>query len=187
MKRVVSSIVTGCVIILILAACSTTIKHNLEYYPNDQVKEQWTESKDSSGVFVRHGKYLSWHQNGQERTVGEYSLGGKVGLWTTKDPNGRLAEWEEYENGERHGLSVSYHANRNKKHEGKYVRGKREGVWRCWQENGMLKEDGSYVEGERHGMWVSWSQSGQKTEETMYQQGVAGSDMSQLKQCKPGS
>ena len=140
---------------ILLISCSGTMRQRQEFFPGKQPKEMWSEAKDSTGNYVRQGRCMSWHENGQEKTAGEYHNGLKAGAWTTKDAQGRLVEWCEYENSELHGLSVSYYPNKNKRQEGKYVHGKREGVWRQWFENGSLKEDGAYINNRQHCIWTS--------------------------------
>ena len=166
MKRLWNPVAIACCVMLILAACSVTIRQKKGYYSNKQTKEQWTEIKDTTGSYVRHGAYLSWYESGRQRTAGEYRHGRETGLWTTKYESGLLMEWHEYQDGDLHGLSVSYYPNRYKKHEGRYVRGEREGQWRSWHENGMLKEEGTYHNGERHGAWITWLPTGQKKQES---------------------
>lgn len=161
-----------CLAILVLTTCSSAVLHKTELYPNKQARESWTEVKESSGEYVRHGAYQSWHANGQQRTVGNYDHGQKVGLWTTKSEQGQLIEWQDYENGLEHGLYVSYHATKNKKCEGRYARGKREGSWRWWYADAMLREIGDYTDGLKQGEWLLYSEVGQKKREASYLDGV---------------
>ena len=161
-----------CLTILLLTACSAAVLHKTESYPNKQTHESWTEIKDSSGAYIRHGAYQSWHDNGAQQTAGHYENGQKVGLWTTKNEQGQLAEWQDYENGLEHGLYVSYHLTKNKKCEGCYVGGKRDGSWRWWYADGMLMETGDYTDGLEQGEWLLYSEVGQKKREASYLDGV---------------
>lgn len=172
MKRTWNITPTACCVMLILLACSATIRQKEEHYSNKQVREQWTEARDTTGTYVRHGKYYSWHKGGQQHMVGEYSYGARVGLWTSKDESGRLTEWQEYSDGELHGLSVSYYPNREKEHEGKYVHDRREGLWRSWHENGIIREEGSYLDGKEEGRWITWFPTGQKRQELNFKGGI---------------
>lgn len=158
--------------ILLLITCSSAVLYRTELYPNKQARESWTEVRNSSGEYVRQGVYQSWHTNGQQRTVGAYDHGQRVGLWTTKSEQGQLVEWQDYENGLEHGLYVSYHPTKNKKCEGRYAHGKREGSWRWWYADAMLKELGDYTYGLKQGKWFQYSEVGQKMREASYLEGV---------------
>jgi len=163
--------ITAVAAALLVVSCTSALRQKRELYESKQPREQWTESKDSTGEYFRQGKYVSWHENGREKITGEYHRGQKTSTWTTKDERGRLVEWCEYENGDLHGLFVSYYPDKIKRQEGKYVRGQREGVWRQWYDDGSLKEDGAYINGRQHYVWTSWYRGGQKQEECEYKNG----------------
>lgn len=161
-----------CLVVLLLTACSGAVLHKTELYPNKRTRESWTEVKDSSGKYVRHGDYHSWHTNGAQETVGHYENGLKVGLWTTKSEQGQLSEWQDYESGLEHGLFVSYHHTKNKKCEGRYVHGKHEGRWYWWYADEMVRETGDYTSGLKQGVWILYSEVGQKKREASYLDGM---------------
>lgn len=158
--------------ILTLLACSSSIRQKENVYAGDQLKDQWTEVKDSTRAYVRDGKYVSYYESGGEQTAGEYRNGLKTGLWTTKSENGYLLEWQDYVEGELHGLSVSYYANRNKKHEGRLSHDKRHGAWRTWYESGNPKSEAVYKNDRQYGIAIGWHENGQKKEESLYTDGV---------------
>lgn len=172
MNRLHTPQIIICLAVLLLVMCSSAVLHKTELFPNKQARERWTEVRNSSGEYVRHGAYHSWHTNGQQRTIGNYDHGQKVGLWTTKSEQGQLLEWQDYENGLEHGLYVSYHPTKNKKCEGRYVEGKREGSWHWWYADAMLKEIGDYADGQKQGEWLLYSEVGQKKREASYLDGV---------------
>lgn len=172
MKRSLGPIVIGCIITPLLLACSATVRQKQAHYANKQLKEQWTEIRDTTNSYVRHGKYFSWYQTGQEQTTGEYNIGNKTGLWLTRYENGQVIEWHEYLDGQLDGLSVCYYLNREKKYEGKTSHGRRVGIWRKWYENGLLMEEAAYKDDRLHGISTVWFRTGQKKEESLFSNGV---------------
>lgn len=83
------------------------------YYPNGQIQQEG-EFKDGR----RHGKWISYFENGNKWSLNSYDIGNLDGEYKT---------W--YENGE---LNV----------EGYYTNGQPSGNWKYFDENGnLLKED----------------------------------------------
>ncbi len=171
MIRTLARLFFLCAAASIVLSCAAGLKSHKEFYVDQQPREEWAEARDSAGSYVREGKFISWHENGAEKVTGEFHLGLKNGLWTTKDPDGRVTEWSEYQDGVQHGLAVSYHPNRKKQQEGKYVKGRRDGIWRQWYSDGGLKEEGVYVDGRQEGIWTSWYPGFKKRSEIEYKDG----------------
>lgn len=92
---------------------------------------QWCEKEDGT----KHGKTVSWYEDGQMKEAGEYCDGVQCGIWT---------QW--YENGQ-------------KTSEGEYCHGQKCGIWAYWHENGQKANEGLY-NGIRCGQWSFWKEDG---------------------------
>src|SRR5688572_17443097 len=64
----------------------------------------WCET----GAGVSHGPFLSWHENGREKTRGGFRDGAAQGEWITWYDNGQLRSKGRYEAGERVGEWKSF-------------------------------------------------------------------------------
>ena len=172
MKRTLIPIFGVIIVIGALLACSASVRLKEDHYPDRQLKEQWVETRDTTGDYVKHGKFVALYPGGAEQILGEYNQGQKTGLWLTKSETGQLMEWAEYLDGELHGLSVGYYPDRNKKYEGKSAHDFKYGWWRLWHENGMLQEETLYASGQKDSLSTTWFATGQKKEEAHYRDGV---------------
>ena len=65
--------------------------------------------------WIRHGLFVTYHENGAVSSEGNYVHGVENGLWRDYHPNGQLAA------------------------EGGYVNGQETGVWRFWGEDGSQR------------------------------------------------
>ena len=91
----------------------------------DQKHGRWTSfhpngQKESEGRFEEgqpDGKFTWWYETGQTRAEGTYKMGQKVGVWTTWYASGQKESRGEYEGG-----------------------GDVTGKWRLWREDGRLVE-----------------------------------------------
>ncbi|WP_164104326.1 toxin-antitoxin system YwqK family antitoxin [Candidatus Laterigemmans baculatus] len=108
-----------------------------------QVVEQaddWWNTRPASystiGQDDRHGRWISWHSNGQKEYEGTYQ---------NNQPEGQFTWW--YPNSQ---IRVS----------GNYKHGKAHGEWSWWFENGQKSEKGQYEEGEPVGSWAYWKPNG---------------------------
>lgn len=96
------------------------------------------------------GPYVSYHDNGELSSKGNYRNGVRDGPWITYHISGQLLIKETLKNGER------------------------EGPWEYYFLNGRLREKGSYKNGKREGPWVDYHKTGKVNEELtgIYESGV---------------
>lgn len=136
----------GC-LLLVLVGCSATIINRQEYYASKQLKQQWTEVRNSTGSFVRQGECRGWYENGQ------------------------LMETCEYVDGQLHGQILSYYPHLIKRSEGQYLNGKRQGIWTSWYAGGQEQERSEYSNDLLHGEYCKWRDNGLRWVEGSYKNG----------------
>lgn len=78
----------------------------------------------------RHGPYIRYFENGQEREKGTYVDGGKFGTWKYWHATGELAGEIGYLHGKRHGPFRNYSPKGDTLVEGSFFNGKKHGEWR---------------------------------------------------------
>lgn len=81
--------------------------------------------------WVRHGRFVQYHDNGRVATEGDYQDGLEVDVWQDYHPNGQLAA------------------------EGMYGSGKEIGYWWFWNENGERVAEVEYEDGVEVSRWVA--------------------------------
>lgn len=96
------------------------------------------------GKSEKHGKWTTWHPNGQEKVIGEYQFD------------------------ERSGEFVWYHDNGQKWIQAFYTDGKKDGLWTWWHKNGQKSISGTYVNDSPAGRWIWWHESGKVAQRVNY-------------------
>lgn len=89
------------------------------------------------GEPVRHGPWLTWHENGNRKMEGVNCDGQPCGLFT----------W--------------WYANGQKQTEGGYEAGRHQGVWTWWNEGGQKILEGEFKAGREAGRWTWWDEDGE--------------------------
>jgi antitoxin component YwqK of YwqJK toxin-antitoxin module len=93
-------------------------------FPSGAVKFRYSRVLSTDGKsWIRHGRFASYHENGQ------------------------LASEVNYENGLEHGPSVEYYENGQVSSRGQYTQGKESGTWSFWAPDGQRERDAVYVNG----------------------------------------
>jgi hypothetical protein len=90
------------------------------------------------------GKNLCKYKNGQNKEIGNFKDGKRVGKWT----------W--------------WHNNGQKRQEGNFKDGKAGGKWTWWYENGQKQAETNYKDGKEDGKGTGWKENGQLDYERMY-------------------
>ena len=95
------------------------------------------------------GPYVSFHDNGQLSSKGNYLNGERDGEWITYHTSGQLMTKETLRNGERHGAWEYYFINGQLREKGNYKDGKMDGAWVGFSVNGNINEEytGNFNEG----------------------------------------
>ncbi|MEX0938744.1 MAG: toxin-antitoxin system YwqK family antitoxin [Pirellulales bacterium] len=99
------------------------------------------------GKDERHGRWVSWHENGAKEMEGEFKSDLQVGKFT----------W--------------WHANGQKMSEGYYEEGKMVGRWIWWHPNGQKRNEGEYVDGAPSGRWTWWETDGRVAQRADFSHG----------------
>ncbi|MFO7863202.1 MAG: hypothetical protein R6U85_04315 [Salinivirgaceae bacterium] len=76
--------------------------HQISYYDDGQVKEEYAVLDTSTGIM--HGKYIQRHQNGRVKEKGNYIFGKKASEWKTYYSNSKIRSLGDYENDKRVGI-----------------------------------------------------------------------------------
>ncbi len=94
----------------------------------------------SQGEGVRHGKWISWHSNGEIKQQVDYEMGQLSGKFIVWHPSGELAIDGSYHYGKAVGEWTWRHPNGLKKSQGEFVSGTPRGEWSWWTADGRLAE-----------------------------------------------
>jgi antitoxin component YwqK of YwqJK toxin-antitoxin module len=93
-------------------------------YESGQVRYHYARYLSADGsVWIRHGLFRAYYEDGTLASEGHYEHGQESGLWRDYHANGQLAA------------------------EGEYVLGLEHGIWKYWNPNGTLESETLYVEG----------------------------------------
>ena len=77
--------------------------------------------------------------------------------------NGEIETKGEYEKGKKHGKHEHYDENGQKRIAGNYKDGKLDGKFTGWDESGQKRIAGNYKDGKHAGIWTSWDLLGVET------------------------
>ena len=109
------------------------------------------------------GSSVSYHDNGQLESRGNYKNGRKEGLSEKYHDNGQL-EWRRNYKDElvEDGPYESFHSNGQLERRGNYKDGKEHGPYETfWKKNGQTLHRGNYKDGKEHGLSESFHCNGQ--------------------------
>ena len=107
----------------------------------DQPDDWWTAKLAkyaTLGGDDRHGRWMTWHENGQVENEGTYQYGLRTGATQWWYPNGQLRLKGAYDGGKPVSTWVWYHANGQKATVGHYALGEPSGDWVYWNDAGRL-------------------------------------------------
>ncbi len=95
------------------------------------------------------GPYVSFHENGQLSSRGNYLNGKRDGEWVTYHGSGQLMIKETLQNGERNGAWEYYFINGQLREKGNFKDGKMDGAWIGFTVNGNINEEftGNFKDG----------------------------------------
>ena len=142
----------------------------VELYPGGSVKAKWTVVL-VSGLEQEHGPYQEFFPTGEQKILGSYHNGERIGTWTAWHENGQKASEISYKAGKEHGKWLEWHSNGQKAGEGEYVNGARHGTWRTWHRDGRMASSARHEEGKPLGEWVEWYPDGERKSHGMYKDG----------------
>lgn len=94
-------------------------------YESGTLRFRYTRKLSHEGdMWIRHGLFTAYYENGQLASEGTYDEGLELGQWREFHDNGQLAA------------------------EGRYVAGKEQGIWRFWDRDGKEEQSISCEHGE---------------------------------------
>jgi uncharacterized protein len=143
----------------------------LERYPTGAKKAEW-RVVNTGGVELIEGQWQEWHEDGSNKTIGNYIHGEKVGAWRGWHANGQPSFEGSFEAGNERGRWIEWHANGRKAVEGAYDSTGKHGEWRTWFSNGGYASLEAYEHGQPVGDWVSWYENGKEKLRGTYAKGL---------------
>lgn len=99
---------------------------------------------DGEGKYKTMVKEAFFYPDGQLRMQGEYKEGAKHGKWISYYNNGNKWSIGYYKEGINDGKTITWHENGQKYYEGSYRDGERAGIWKFWDENGEFIKEINY-------------------------------------------
>lgn len=107
-----------------------------------ETPDDWWDTRPATystlGQDDRHGRWVSWHSNGQKEYEGTYQNNQPEGQFTWWYPNSQVRVTGNYQNGKAHGEWSWWFENGQKSEKGQYEDGEPTGSWAYWKPNGML-------------------------------------------------
>lgn len=143
----------------------------LERHPNGTVKAKWFVTMEK-GIELEHGAFQEFYIGGEQKTLGHYEYGERVGTWTTWHENGSKAGEVPWVDGKEHGKWTEWHSNGRKAGEGQYIHGAKDGEWRTWHRDGRTASFARYEAGKPVGEWVEWFGDGERKSHGLYVDGL---------------
>jgi antitoxin component YwqK of YwqJK toxin-antitoxin module/tetratricopeptide (TPR) repeat protein len=124
------------------------------------------KSGDADGIF-------SWRDpSGKLNSTGQYVDDLRDGLWTYYYPDGKISRTIMYTLGEMHGVTQRFSESGTLVYEGTYVSGELQGIAKFYYDNGQPEMEANYVDDERNGRCVYYSIQGPIQQVRYYERGV---------------
>lgn len=125
--------------------------------------EAWCHEVTAAGRWLRRGPSLTFHNNGEKSSQGDYLADRKQGPWILWYPTGQVERQGSFAGGVEDGFWVRYHTNGEQSSEGKMVNGHEHEMWTYWSENGATRTEGNWALGKRDGTWVDFDRVTERT------------------------
>lgn len=133
---------------------------------------------------INHGKYWTFHQNGNMRSAGKYKEGKKEGLWIQFAEDGHQINYGKHKDGKAIGKWIYYDSlgyileeriydslenkfsferfdsTYNIVLDGYFLNDKRHGEWNSFLGNQNILHRSNYKNGLRHGKYEEWGENG---------------------------
>ncbi len=120
---------------------------------------------------LRHGKWTSYHFNGNVEWQGKYRMGKEQGSWKSWYEDGSLHEEREFRDAQLEGSYKAYYQSGGLKQEGEYRSGKKEGLWVLYHPDASKAERGAYRDDLPDGPFQSWYEGGQTRSQSTWSMG----------------
>ncbi len=127
----------------LLIACNTSVTHQVvEQYPDGATKTiHYFRKRGQNKVLYKMEEY---YQDGIKKIEGFYRDDKAHGRWDSWHPNGNLWSVARYKNGQLHGKQTVYYPTGKKFYEGSFENGIRKGTWLFWNEKGEVVNKREY-------------------------------------------
>jgi len=109
---------------------------------------------------ILHGKYSSYHINGNIESSGQFVNNETAGVWEFYFETGSLKMRGILFKGANYGFWEYFFESGKKNMEGIIYGKNKEGEWKTFYENGQVKEIGEYKDNKRNGPWRSYFEDG---------------------------
>lgn len=133
------------------------------FYEEGEIKAQAFYTKDK-------GKYKEFYNNGALKAEGIISQGQSDSTWVFYHESGNIKSMGDYSLGKRVGQWVYYYDGQGKSAEGNYVDGREDGKWIYYHENGEVRSEGALREGKKEGYWKIFGKDGAFNAEGVFNQ-----------------
>lgn len=140
---------------------SQTLKKIITYYDKDktQIKEEYFYNEKLKKL---DSTFISYYQNGNKKSEGNYKNDQIVGNWTYYYESGSVKALGEYKRNAQNGFWSYYYENGQTSMEGKMLDGKKTDYWKTYFENNIVKSEGNYVKGKQDGNWNFYNELGER-------------------------
>ena len=127
-----------------------------------RVKEESFLVKKTKGKIVRDSSYISFFQNGNIKSKGQFRNNLPKGSWFYYYENGGMKAAGSFKDGVNVGVWRYYYENGSVSAEGSYDKGVKVGAWKYYfeSENQVVKTEGDYVNNKREGLWKFYDETG---------------------------
>jgi antitoxin component YwqK of YwqJK toxin-antitoxin module len=132
-----------------------------ERHPDGELCFEAQQAKDPSGIWLLHGGWTSWYENGQIQEKGWYDMNRETGQWHWWDENGQEVARGSFVAGKRDGPWTFWYSNGVKQADANYADGKGMGLWTLYHDDGQKNAQGQFIDGEIAGYWKIWDEFGE--------------------------
>ncbi|MFO7723378.1 MAG: hypothetical protein R6V49_09190 [Bacteroidales bacterium] len=124
-------------------SCGSSYSHEvIEQYDDGTAKViHYYKEKESGKELYKLEEY---YDNGVKRVEGYFSGNERHGRWNSWHENGQLWSVATYRDGKLHGKQTVYFPSGNKFYEGAFENGLRTGTWTFWDEDGKVVNTREY-------------------------------------------
>jgi antitoxin component YwqK of YwqJK toxin-antitoxin module len=121
---------------------------------------------------ILEGEFISFYQNGNIETKGQYKNGRRTGMWEQYYEKGTLKQQQEYVDDIPDGITRIYFENGKLNREGVTRKGQKDGIWQFYFENGTLKSKGIYERGVMEGLWQYFREDSTLKATSLFENGI---------------
>ena len=132
-----------------------------ERHENGELYFEAQQAQDPGGLWLLHGRWTSWYENGQKQEEGWYDMNRETGQWQWWDENGQEVARGFFVRGEREGPWSFWYSNGVKQADANYRVGDGEGLWTLYFDDGQKNAEGQFIAGEIAGYWTIWDEFGE--------------------------